>query len=43
MGHYGYYGYYYDSTYFLVLIGAVLCLWAQFRVKSTYNKYAQVR
>lgn len=43
MGRYGYYGYYYDSTYFLVLIGAVLCLWAQFRVKSTFNKYAQVR
>lgn len=43
MGRYGYYGYYYDPTYFLVLIGAVLCLWAQFRVKSTYNKYAQVR
>lgn len=42
MGRYGYYGYYYDSTYFLVLIGAVLCLWAQFRVKSTFNKYAQV-
>ncbi|MBD5509578.1 MAG: zinc metallopeptidase [Lachnospiraceae bacterium] len=43
MGHYGYYGYYYDSSYFLVLIGAVLCIWAQFRVKSTFNKYAQVR
>lgn len=43
MGRYGYYGYYFDSTYFLVLIGAVLCLWAQFRVKSTYNKYAKVR
>lgn len=43
MGHYGYYGYYYDSSYILVLIGVVLCLWAQFRVKSTFNKYAQVR
>ena len=43
MGHYGYYGYYFDPTYFLVLIGAVLCLWAQFRVSSTYNKYAKVR
>ena len=43
MGHYGYYGYYFDPTYFLVLIGAVLCLWAQFRVSSTYKKYAQVR
>lgn len=43
MGHYGYYGYYFDPTYFLVLIGAVLCLWAQFRVSSTYKKYAQVK
>lgn len=43
MGHYGYYGYYYDSSYFLVLIGAVLCIWAQFKVKSTFNKFAQVR
>lgn len=43
MGHYGYYGYYFDPTYFLVLIGAVLCIWAQMRVSSTYNKYARVR
>lgn len=43
MGHYGYYGYYYNSSYLLVLIGAVLCIWAQFKVKSTFNKYAQVR
>lgn len=43
MGHYGYYGYYFDPTYFLVLIGAVLCIWAQARVSSTYNKYARVR
>ena len=43
MGRYGYYGYYYDSSYILVLIGAVLCIWAQFRVSSTYKKYAQVR
>lgn len=43
MGHYGYYGYYWDSTYLLVLIGAVLCIWAQMRVKSTYKKYARVR
>lgn len=43
MGHYGYYGYHFDSTYLLVLIGAVLCIWAQMRVKSTYNKYSRVR
>ena len=40
---YGYYGYYYDPTYLLVLIGAVLCILAQMRVKSTYRKYARVR
>lgn len=41
---YGYYGYrYYDPTYFLVLIGAVLCIFAQIRVSSTYNKFSKVR
>ncbi len=43
MGRYGYYGYYFDPTYILVLIGAVLCIWAQMRVNSTYRKYARVR
>lgn len=44
MGYYGgYYGYYFDPTYFLVLIGAVLCIWAQARVSSTYGKYSRVR
>lgn len=41
MGYYGY-GYYFDPTYFLVLIGAVLCIWAQARVQSTYSKYSKV-
>lgn len=41
MGYYGF-GYYFDPTYFLVLIGAVLCLWAQARVSSTYSKYSKV-
>lgn len=27
----------------LVLIGAVLCIWAQMRVNSTYKKFARVR
>jgi Zn-dependent membrane protease YugP len=40
---YGYYGYYIDPTYVLVLIGAVLCLLAQAKVSSTFNKYAKVR
>ncbi len=44
MGYYGYgYGYYFDPTYVLVLIGAVLCLWAQARVSSTYNKFSRVQ
>ncbi|MCD7724391.1 MAG: zinc metallopeptidase [Clostridiales bacterium] len=43
MGYYGYYGFYFDPTYWLVLIGAVLCLIAQARVSSTYGKYAKVR
>lgn len=37
------YGYYYDPTYLLVLIGAVLCIIAQIRVKSTYSKYSRIR
>ena len=41
MGYYGY-GYYFDPTYFLVLIGAVLCIWAQARVSSTYTRYSRV-
>lgn len=37
------YGYYFDPTYILVLIGAVLCIWASSRVNSTYRKYAKIR
>ena len=36
------YGYYYDPTYILVLIGALLSLWASAKVKSTYSRYAKV-
>lgn len=43
MGYYGYYGFYFDPTYWLVLIGAILCLYAQARVSSAYSKYAKVR
>lgn len=39
----GYYGMYFDPTYWLVIIGAVLCIIAQFRVNSTFKKYARVR
>lgn len=36
-----YYGYGYDGTYILVVIGAVITLIAQFFVNSSYNKYKQ--
>mgnify|MGYP001144615959 FL=1 len=35
--------FFYDATYILVLIGALLSMWASMRVNSTYKKYAQVR
>lgn len=38
-----YYGYYFDPTYILVIIGAVICLIASARVKSTFKKYDKVR
>jgi Zn-dependent membrane protease YugP len=34
---------YFDSTYFLIIIGAVLSLAASARVKSTFAKYNKVR
>ena len=39
---YGLYGWW-DPTYFLVLIGAVICLIASAGVKSTYSKYSRYR
>ena len=38
-----FYPFYYDPTYFLVLIGVVLSLLASAKVKSTFNKYSRVR
>lgn len=38
-----YYGYYFDPTYMLVLIGAVLSIIASSKVQSTFNKYSKVR
>lgn len=32
----------YDWTYILIIIGAVLCMWASARLKSTYSKYSNV-
>ncbi len=38
-----FYGFYFDPTYILVIIGAVICLIASARVKSTFRKYDKVR
>lgn len=39
-GYYGYYpGFYFDPTYILILIGAMISLWASSRVKSTFARY----
>lgn len=35
--------FFWDSTYILVIIGVVLCLIAQARVKTTFSKYSRVR
>lgn len=37
------FGYYFDPTYILVLIGVVLCLAASAYLRSTYSKYQAVR
>lgn len=37
------YNYYFDWTYILVIIGAVIGLIASARVKTTYSKYGKVR
>lgn len=41
-GYYGY-GYWFDPTILLVLIGVVISLWAQGRINSAYGKYSKVR
>ena len=40
--YYGY-GYGYDPTIILVLIGAVISAIASMRVKTTFNKYDKIR
>ncbi len=40
---YGGYYYGFDWTYLLVLAGAVICMMASARVKSTYQRFSQVR
>lgn len=37
------YGYYFDPTYVLVLIGAVISMIASMRVKTTFQKYSKIR
>ena len=37
-----YYGFYYDWTYILVLIGVVLSLLASSQVKGTFAKYSKI-
>ena len=34
---------YWDSTYILVIIGAIICMIASAKVKTTFNKYSQYR
>lgn len=40
---YGYYGMFWDPTYFLVIIGMLICLAASAKVKTTYAKFNRVR
>ena len=37
------YGFYFDPTYILVLIGVLVSMYASMRVKTTFNKYAKIR
>ena len=39
----GFMGYYFDPTWILVIIGAVLSMAASAKVNSTFNKYSKVR
>ena len=39
---YGYYSWW-DATYILVIVGAILCMLASAKVKNTYNKYSRYR
>jgi len=38
-----YYGYYFDPTYILVVIGVILSIAASARVKTTFSKYSRIR
>lgn len=38
-----FYRYYFDPTYFLILIGALIMMMAQFHVQSSYRKYSRIK
>ena len=40
---YRYFGFYWDPTYVLVIIGMILCLGSSALVNSTMKKYSRVR
>lgn len=40
--YYGTYGYGFDGTYILVIIGLVITLWAQAKVQNAYRRYSGV-
>ncbi len=42
-GYYGMYGMFWDPTYILVAIGAIICLIASARVNTTFSRYDKVR
>lgn len=37
------YGFYYDPTYVMVLIGVVICMLASANVNRTFQKYSRIR
>ena len=42
-GNYGYYGMFYDPTYFLVLIAIAISAFTSMKMKSTFQKYTRTR
>ena len=34
--------YYYDPTYWLIILGAIVALYAQIKVSTTYSKWSKV-
>jgi Zn-dependent membrane protease YugP len=39
---FGYYGYYYDPTMLILIPALIIAMWAQFNIKSTFNKYSKI-